>query len=278
MPRAAEYLIAQHIPNVFRREARNVGVIVTIDQERTSRFFGETVGGHISGTKTRGMNCPGVYKQWVDYWQRTLKEAESPFDELLRTSGQHYQIVPGGEVGDIGDDSVHDVAMFLYSSLVSEDGMAAALGGETEEVAIVRLRVDITKALTSADIFADEDGAKNENVKHPVRTDVIVNGQKAKHRPAFVQENGRLVVMETVDFTSRQKERAKDHAGWAAFMFTDMESAERISIVRAEPQDEKDENVRYALDMLSGTSQIVNWSSSSEQKRFIDERVAVAMG
>ena len=234
MSRAAKYFIAQHVPDLMRHEARNIGVFVEIDRDRTSRFFGETSPGKIDGKKIKALAYPDVYRQWVDYWSKTIKE-ENPWESLLE-NGSHYRVIPGGEVWDIGNDSMHDVAEFLFASLVSEGGsMALALGGE-DEPAVIPLQNDVVAALLDVNILFD-DGELLKEVRHPVRRWATVAGKTAKHHPAFVQDNGRLVVMDTVDFTTTKKNAARDHAGLMAFMFGDIaegnsKKAETISIVR----------------------------------------------
>jgi hypothetical protein len=185
-------------------------------------------------------------------------------------------------VADIGNDSVHEVASFLYTSLVSEDGMAIALGGEEAEIVTVPLQDDVGTIFQEQRVLAQDD-APLTGVQFPVHRNAAVTGKTTTHRPAFYQHNGHPVVMETIDLTVVNRRVAlRDHADWAAFIFGDIKAqnpqAEPISIARISTESERDANVKYAIDLLQSQSRLVNWLSESDRTRFVQERVAVANG
>jgi hypothetical protein len=277
--RVAHYIIAQHIPDLFRNEPRNVGVIVQIDGKRTARFLGETGAGKVDGRKLKHMPYPEVYRQWVDYWNDEVASSDDALAGLLANSGQHYRIVEGGEVADVGEDNVHDVAQFLYTSLVSEEGLAKAIGGDDAEEVAVELQKDIVSSLADLGIVADV-GEKTK-VLHPVLRNATVQGKSIVHNPTLYQGNGHPIVIEPIDLTVARKATLKDHAGWASFMFTDVRnkhaSAETIAIAKSTPGDLDDRYGRYAMDMLKSTaSRIVEWSDSEQRDRFLKERLDTA--
>ena len=282
MSRSASYLIAQHVQDLFRNEPRNVGVFVRIDDQRTARFVGDSGNGKIDGRRIVHLPYPEVYKQWVEYWWTTLRDDPRAMESLLSSSGQHYRVIDGGEVADIGNDSVHDVAGFLYTSLVSEEGMAFALGGEEAEIITVPLQDDVGTAFGQLNVLADENTPLT-GVKYPIHRNAAVTGKTTTHKPAFYQHNGHPVVMETIDLTVVNRRVAlRDHAGWAAFIFGDIKAqtptAEPISIARITAESEKDKNVKYAIDLLQSQSQLINWLSDADRTKFIQERAAVANG
>ena len=239
--------------------------------------------GSIDGRKLRGLPFPDVYRQWVEHWRTVIGKPDANWREELLKTGGHYRVPDAGEVTDTGDDRPEVVADYLYSLLVSEGGLAEALG-VSEEVAsaIARLKDEVTDHLSAVNVF----GATTLFVRHPVQHNIPIRGTAEQpHRPAFVQENGSLFVMETVDFTIRTKELAKDHAGWAAYMFDDIRESLKegkirvhaISIVRSRSEDEDNENVAYARSVLKAKSdEVVNWLSESDRSRFIRERIEVA--
>jgi hypothetical protein len=282
MSRSARYLIAQHVEDLFRNEPRNVGVFVGIENDRTARFVGDSGNGKIDGRRIVHLPYPEVYKQWVEYWWSTLRDDPHAMQSLLKSSGQHYRVVDGGEVADIGNDSVHDVAGFLYTSLVSEDGMALALGGEEAEIITVPLQDDVGTAFGERSVLAEEN-IPLVGVKHPIHRNAAVTGKTATHKPAFYQHNGHPVIMETIDLTVVNRRVAlRDHAGWAAFIFGDIKAkdptAEPVSIARITSESEKDKNVKYAIELLQSQSRLINWLSEADRERFIEQRVAVANG
>ncbi|MFL5241024.1 MAG: hypothetical protein ACJ8FY_02865 [Gemmataceae bacterium] len=281
MTQAAQYFIAQHIPDLFRQEQKNVGVFVNKDGKIAARFAGETAIGNLDRRKLKGMSFPDVYAQWVEHWRRVIGGPDRNWKESLLESHGHYRVLDAGEVTDTGIDKPEAIADYLYSLLVSEGGLTEALGlGEEVEAAIAQLKDEITEQLRVANVFGDS----SIFAQHPVRRDVAIQGTVSQpHKPAFVQENGSLHVMETVDFTTRTKERAKDHAGWAAYMFDDIRKSLRnlrlhaISIVRSRPEDEDNENVSYAMSMLKSESdEVVNWLDKGDRSRFIQERIKVS--
>jgi len=280
MSRSARYLIAQHIPDLFRNEPRNVGVVVELHGERTSRFLGESLPGKVDGRQIKHLPYPDVYRQWLEYWNSALAQDSQPLQTILASSGQHYRIVDGGEVADVGDDSIHEVARFLFTSLVDEAGMAKALGGEEADSTTTLLRDDVSSVLKELAILAGDNDDVGQ-VKHLVHRDAKVRGRTAIHRPAFFQQNGHPVVMETINLSSNRKATIRDHSGWAAFMFGDVKSQENatetIAITRLTPEAATNSDVSYALDMLKATAtRIVNWDSESERQNFLDERSKIA--
>lgn len=269
-----EYWIAQHVPDLFRNEARNVGVIVKSNEKKEARFFGEIEPGEIDGRILRGLAYPGVYRQWVQFWRAEL--SENTMESLVAANGSHYRIVQGGEVTDIGDDIPKDIVNYLYGLVVSEGGLAEALGVEDEaaERAALPFVEEIAGRLFRMGILATEPSLI---VPHPVqRNQNVLGDSMANHAPEFVQENGRISVIETVDFTSRFKHRARDHAGWSAYMFKDIravrKNTEAIALVRAQEDDLEYEEVTNGLAMLRSEAEVIDWLKPDEQQKFLDER------
>ncbi len=129
----ASYLIVQHVADVFRRESRNVGVFVRHREQIKAKFFGETEPGLIDARKTRSLPFPAVYEQWVRYWRRILiQRPDRAWDEAKETATGNYRVIDGGSVDRIGDDPIDDVVNYLYSALVSEGGIAEAMGAAKE--------------------------------------------------------------------------------------------------------------------------------------------------
>ena len=283
-----EYLIAQYMEDVFRREVRNLGVFVRKQGVCSARFFGETEPGVIDGRRIKGFAAPDVYRQWIQYWRRIVATTNDPFTELLRYTNANYPVVQGGQIWDTGTDSTDDIAQFLYSALVAEEGFASAfdtVDGDVnaEETTAPRLNREVESTFRSLSIFA----TANEQlplVRHPIVSRQEVRGTTTEpHRPQFSQRNGKLFVMETVDFTERTKDRARDHAGFVSFMFDDLRDALKadvvpIAIVRMSPGDENLAEVRYGLSMLvKNAAEVINWNDAAARTGFIEARRQVAL-
>lgn len=282
MARTVKYLIAQHVADLFRREPKNVGVFVEIEGTMRAKFAGETMAGAVDRRKVRGLNQPGVYAQWIKYWRRVIDSAEADaVEKIKRTATGHYRVLDGGMIDSIGDDSIDDVLNYVYAMLVSEGGLAEAMGVVEEQRHFsTRLRDAVGKAFADLGILGEEGLL---GVRYPVRSGVKVRGRIDEHEPAFVQENHQLVVMETVDFTKEHKPSAKDHAGWAALMLGDIREAKgndasTYAIVRVRKEDKLDRNVSYGLRLLEKRTEVVNWLDDSERSQFVDQRLRTARG
>lgn len=283
MPGVARYLILQHLPDPFRREPRNIGVVVAKGDATAARFYGENAFGELDGRRLRSFDYPDVYRQWVDFWKRTLRKAktsETAFDHLLKSGKSHFIVVPGGEVSDTASDSADRIAQYLYSLLVSDGGLNEALGGlEDPTPAATSFQSDVGAAFAQAGILANDDNPSS--IKHPVRSRITIKGHSFdQYRPTFTQENGCLYVMEPVDLSMRNKQSAKDHAGMTAYMFNDIRRAhsntQAISLVRYQAQDEELEPVRLALAILRNESDLVDWGEPLQRESFLRQRAEIA--
>jgi hypothetical protein len=218
----ARYWIAQHIEDLLRNEPQNVGVFVRVGDKVAAKFFGEVDGGGIDGRKLRSLPYPDVYRQWVEYWKEQVASGQGKFE---KASGSHYRVVEAGSVSDIEEDSADDVALYLYSLLVSEGRFKEAVPTDRIENCvqsgndIPTLEEDLSKTLRQVDLLADDNSLL---VRYPIKRRAVVAGKCVSHTPAFVQENGALYVMETIDFTPVRKKSSIDHAGFSAYMFRDI--------------------------------------------------------
>lgn len=277
---SARYWVAQHVEDLFRNEPQNVGVFVRVGDRVAAKFFGEVDDGAIDGRKIRSLPYPEVYRQWVECWRDRVA---SGGDGFAKASGAHYRVVEAGAVSDIEHDSAEDVASYLYSLLVSEGRFKEAIQTCQEDDGAnhhqsITLEDDFSAALKRIDILSENGSLL---VRHPIRRNVPVQGKSVSHRPAFVQDNGSLCVMETVDFSSSRKKWSLDHAGFSAYMFRDIRetgrNAEPIAIVRIQEGDEDNSDIMYGLSLLKNEATIINWSNKREQDAFLSTRKRVAI-
>ena len=269
----ARYWIAKHIPDVFRNEPRNIGVIVNVDGQLCAQFVAEREDGSLDGRALRKFEYADVYRQWVDFWRDEVLSGS--LDYLVQTVSPNFLVHEGGEVQGYETDEAGEVCRFLFTSLVGS-GIAEAFGWEEVEAAAVLLEQDVSEQLIRFNLISTGD---NLLVRNPVQRHRPVNGAHAVHTPDFVQTNGHLSAFETVDFTTKQTKRVRDRAGWAAYMFSDIREAHRdlesYAIVRV-PESLSDGSLEYAHKMLSSEATIVNWLDASARGRFLEERARVA--
>ena len=278
---APHYWIAQHIEDLFRKEASNIGVILAVNNKILTRFLGEKPDGRIDGRVIRVLPHPNVFIQWVDFWRETCAEARQINPKEL--SGHHYRVIEGGSLtGGEARDHAH-MLDYLFNAIVSPEGAAAALMMDQEfEDSIVRQHLDheIQGAFRSMGLL---DGDAPLFVEHPILQGARFKGHSLSHRPSFSQRNGKLYVMEHVDFTHRQRQRMSDLAGRTAYMFSDLRHHQRdleaITVVRLDDEDREDEIISYGLGMLESESdRLINWLDKRQREEFLKERAAVARG
>lgn len=119
----AEWLVARYVPDLRRREPRNMGVVLKMGDHLLSRFLGERDTGRIDGRRVHAfVNSVDNYKAWVSYWQSV---ASGDGKDLLALTGQRgddsYFLEYGGErvFGSERTDP-NDMLDYLYSVLVEE--------------------------------------------------------------------------------------------------------------------------------------------------------------
>lgn len=276
MGHPANYFIAQHIPDVFRREPRNVGVFVEFGGQWAARFFGESAPAVVDRRKIKGLQYPGVYAQWIKYWRRTL-DRQRDIELIKRTANGNFRVLDGGAVDGVGHDSVDDVLNYVYAMIVSEGGLAEATGLQSDPAQQLKLKESVGRTFRDAGILSD---SALTDVPYPIRLGATVQGEVTGYEPAFVQESDRLSIIETADFTKEFKDRARDHAGYMAFMFSDTAKVnalvDPIAIVSYRREDAANRTVQQSLKLLDKTARVVNWLDDDVRGRFIDERIRIA--
>jgi hypothetical protein len=286
MSDAVKYYIAQLTPDLFRQEQTNVGIIVLKGDEVAAKFIGERAIGELDKRQFKAMDAPDVYVQWVDYWRRILKKPELVEPDLFAANGGNFNVIRGGEVGNINDDSAKNVVDYLYPLLVSDGGLIEAIGKReaAEGLPDTKLKKLIHQAFSEADIL--DSGTESLLMPpHPIRKEAPITGKLATHNPAYSQHNGKLTVMEVIDFNTRYKSHAKDHAGFAAFIFKDIKEApgrgdtDAIAIIQLAVAEMNDPTVDYGMSLLKKTAnEIVNWTMTPERNRFLERCIENSKG
>jgi len=270
----AKYWIAQYISDLFRNEPKNIGVFIALNGNAFAKFLGETESGDIDRRKLRGFNSPDVYRQWIEYWRESIVSGIT--ESLIESSGSHFRVIEGGEIDGYDNDSIEQIANSMYAMLVSEGGYLEATTEllEDSQTQIFSLENEIVNFFKSRDLFNEK------QVPHPIKKNSTVQGAHLSHKPSFTQQNGSLYIMETVDFTTLQKNRSRDHAGLSAYMFRDIkESAKKvepISIIKLNETDLEQEEVKYGYLMLKNESQIINWLIEKERIEFLESCEKIA--
>ena len=279
----ARYFIAQHVPDIFRREPRNVGVVVQCGDSVTAKFIGEgQVVGEFDGRQLKRFKSQKGYRAWIRHWRKTISKGGDWDRKLLEANSASYLIVPGGEVAQTGGDSVNDVCSYLFSLLVNEGGgLEEALGVSEDEEALGDLPREVLGEFRRMQIMSSMG-----NARHPIYTDRDVKGTRHWHRVSVFQErHGDAWAIEWVNFATQHKRAAKDRAGFIAYVFGDISGSNNqaganvhaTAIIRARREDLLNETVKYSLSLLEDNADIVDWLDPSQRERFLSERESVAL-
>ena len=118
----AEWLVARYVPDLRRREPKNVGVLLKMGDQICSRFLGERGRGRIDGRRVRAfVNSVDNYKAWVSYWQSVTDGGNDLLALTKRRGDDSYYLEYGGERVFGGTDSdPNDMLDYLYSVLVED--------------------------------------------------------------------------------------------------------------------------------------------------------------
>ena len=272
----ASYWIAKYVDDPFRKEPRNVGVIVEANGATVARFFGEREDGVFDARRIRSKFVyPNVYSQWRDFWREKIKERD--IASIIKGTTANFYVEVGGEVSDVGSDNSGEICSFLYTLLVGSGAIEAFEWKDVDD-GDVDLAEDITVALKEFGVLATANDLLNRG-RHPVVRSRDVLGATVTHTPSFSQQNGVLYVFEHINLSSSHINKAKERAGWMAYMFEDIKrvskDAKTYSLVRPEEENGVDQ-IEYAKSILRGDSTLVNWSDDDERGKFLQERKQIA--
>ena len=272
---SARYWIAKHIPNVFRNEPRNIGIIVESNGRLFSQFKGEKEDGTLDGRQLREFASADAYRQWIEFWRSEI--AEGSVEYITSYKSPNFILEGGGELKGCQGDSVVQIGSFLFTSLVSDGGIREAYGWDDEvETSATVLEKDVSAEFERFNLLSERG---DKIVRNPIERRKPVTGAKVIHQPDFIQKNSHLSVFETIDFTQRDTKRIRDRAGWASYMFSDIKEVnidcQSFAIVRLKESASNDA-LNYARSMLQGEAEIVNWSDDQSRGAFLAHRSRVA--
>lgn len=282
----ARFFVARYIPDLLKQEPRNIGVFLPWGDKIYSRFLGERESGNVDRRQVRGIvNDTEAYQEWVRFWKESpgkrglydpvLREtvAAEPMAEMAyfeHVSSGHYAVADAGEaLGESDRSNPEDVLQFIFTAMVEEMGIAAALERSIEET-------ESPSVALSKEVAAEFSERGLLGNVGDVRPGMIIERMEVKgtlpvpHRPDFAQLNGALVLMATVDFTIPQRVRAQEHAGTAAFIFDDVAKTRPVNAVSIiKGLGIEGEHVKWGESVLGARSQIVDWEKADSKARFL---------
>lgn len=195
---AARWLVAKYIPDLRRREPRNIGVIAGIGTNVQSRFLGQRPDGTVDGRRTKWAGSVAVYKAWIEYWREHARDLSRVDDLLSHAVDDNYVLEFGGEriAGGADEIDVRTLAETLYINLVEDlpqrDSLTIA---ELSETVIKRLGIE-------------------HRVKRSERIDLNADSISFDYR----YDNGRVNLMQRINLVY-DDDRSWDNVHAAAWAF-----------------------------------------------------------
>jgi hypothetical protein len=144
-----QWFVVKYVPDLMRREPKNIGVILLVEGSRTSRFLGEQQDGEIDGRTVPQFGNHLVYKAWVKQW-RMLRDqgADALQHEVVagRRAGASFYLEEGGELIAGNDDRPRgEILDDLYATLVRPDSEPAVADDVRRMTMKVIRRLGLTK-------------------------------------------------------------------------------------------------------------------------------------
>jgi len=276
------FFLCQYTRDPFRREARNVGVIVQSALGVASRFIGETDSQTgLDGRRLKDFGDADNYRNWVHFWKRTVsRHSTALYDRLLEANQDSYAVVDGGYVGDLRTESPTEIARSLFEMLVGDGSLDDALEIEVEpEKSSPLLANDVSREFRRLRITTSGE------CRAPIYRSRDLIGATRPHRFDFVQSNGSYAPMEVFEFRHGRKKSIDHHVGWAAHAFDDVVKANvkpthPYAIVNP-PDKDSEPSLKdcfdQAMKVLPNCSTVVRWDSLNERDQFLCQRQIVAM-
>ncbi|MFJ4963008.1 hypothetical protein ACIP6P_11260 [Streptomyces sp. NPDC088729] len=121
----ANWYLVKYVPDPFRDEPKNIGVVVESEGRGVMRFVGQRNGG-FDGRRVRGVvRSPRTLKAWIEYVEYHLSSGTfmEQVQRLSSRSGQNYRIDFRGTIGQSGSATeMKAIADDLFTELIGDPG------------------------------------------------------------------------------------------------------------------------------------------------------------
>ena len=265
----AQYLIAKYVPDLFRNEPVNIGVVVWIDGSVAYRFIGQRSDGTINGQIVRDrFRSLANYKQWVESWVRIatsqevifkekkqlIKKTSPEFLSAMATHGRgNFILEQDGELlEDVTAKSIGQITDFLYERMVEANEEAVEYKTPEE----VR-----DELLTEAEVSSDERVIRNRTVH------VEIGGRKFNSVFSIYIGNGTPDVLAQMVPLSAQPKQVQNYALASTYKFLSVLEAKVlpqdrcVAFVYSQEDRSNIDLIQESITELSQVSTIVNIST-----------------
>ncbi len=171
---STRYILAKHVPNVFRKEPKNIGVIVWSEFGVATKFWGVDANGILDKRQVPPFVISSdAYQQWATYWLNEIQKPEvefigsgkfttiqSPaFVEAIQTgNSDNFFLQDAGVVLEsVTKDELPFLANELFESLVSSEAI-----DESDTSALVKTECD--KIIKSTRLYGNKHFERGKKV------------------------------------------------------------------------------------------------------------------
>jgi hypothetical protein len=221
------YLVARYVPDLARREPKNIGVVVASARGVLARFLGEKDNKlDLRSVRSLVSHTPS-YKQWIDYWRHIMSkdiESEGKLDEILASSRGNYVVSEGETVflpPDVASDP-HRTLSHLFYLLVSE------FPQQQEEEAELSLTARCDEIIRKFEL------RKTQHFKEAPIVDVILDANVQQQIvPSFAWVNGTEVYFQKVSIVGARPDTTRKNVNNAAWIFEKLKQSKHERVTKA---------------------------------------------
>ncbi len=119
---AINWYLVKYVPDPFRNEPKNIGVVVEAEGRGAVRLVGQK-GDILDGRRVRGIvRSSRTLRAWLEYLEYHLESGSfrEQLERLSGRSGQNYLIEPRGVLLNAPDATIKEIAEGLFQELVGE--------------------------------------------------------------------------------------------------------------------------------------------------------------
>lgn len=268
----ARYLVAKYVPDMWRMEPRNIGVIVWTSNGVNARFLAEYPErlGIVDGRRIPTyVNNPSAFRQWVAYWRSTIersrleppnggtpipREAPEYLDALRMTARGNFLLADGGmTLDEVDQHEIIDLVNQLYTMLVDVNV------GVVEEYQDANLESLCDEAIHQAGLQSDPAFRRSYQVHCPIAesTDEVFTF-------SYAYANGtvrKLYQRVTLPKQAALLRRAIDASAWMFKNVVDHEIVDHdqtLALVRVTDEQRSDRSVIDSLEVLRSVTTVLD--------------------
>ncbi|MFI5644179.1 hypothetical protein [Kitasatospora sp. NPDC051705] len=190
---ATNWYLVKYVPDPFRNEPRNIGVVVESSGYGVARFIGQHQDG-LDGRKARGVvRSTKMLRAWLEYIEYHLDSGtfhESVLKSVSRP-GQNYRIEPRGSLLTPSEETnLQAVAEDLFRELVGEPAPSG-----------VRSIDDLANEL----LFRKLQVPADRMIERDVSYTVLLHGEPRELDFDYRYQNGRTNLLDKITLSSQDK-------------------------------------------------------------------------